>query len=161
MKCTTRSMSFVGAVAAAVVTAAICAAGVAAAAVPASGMVVGAGSVSTYDFAVIVEARGGPDGASGELSMRSAGTLYRASVDCVLVYGNSALVVGTLRHPQGTFTKLIAEFVDNGNGPNSPPDDVVAALAMPGPGPDDCHPTLVDFSDAFPVDHGNFIVRPG
>ena len=150
-------MRVVRLVGAALVVAAALAAGASGATAPVPGTVVGAGSVSVYGFSVVVAAHGGPNGAIGVMSMISGGTHYDASVDCVLVYGNSALVVGTLRRPQGPATKLVAEFVDNGNGRHSPPDAVVAGIASAGP--DACHPTLVDFSDAFPVDHGNFVVR--
>jgi len=81
-------------------------------------------------------------------------------VRCVLVAGNSALVVGTLTEPVDGFTELVAEIVDNGHGRNGAPDATIAGLSAPNPFFDACAPALVDFSDAFPVERGNFVVKP-
>jgi hypothetical protein len=140
----------------------VCTAGVSAAGAqssetqPTGGLVAGSGSTA-FGFSVEVGAHGTPASGAGELIERSASSVYVASVDCVLVFGNSALVVGTLKKPEGVFTKLVAEFVDNGNGAHAAPDEVVSGLAEGTF--DNCHPSLVDFSDAFPVVHGNFVVH--
>jgi hypothetical protein len=136
-----------------------------AAAALAGGSVSGAGLVRTtfegqpVEFQIIVAARGGPTGASGHVTMVSGGERFKASVDCVIVVGNGALVVGTLDEPVGGFTTLQVEIVDNGSGNDDPPDAAVGGLAAPVPF-DRCNPTAVDFSDTFPIEHGNFVVKP-
>jgi hypothetical protein len=122
---------------------------------PTGGSVTGSGAVAE-GFSVSVGARGSLDGGDGALIQRVGGSTYTAKVDCVLVEGTSAMVVGTLLKPQGGETKLVAEFVDNGHGQHGTPDAVISGLAE---GAQNCHPSLVDFSDAFPVTHGNFTVR--
>ena len=140
--------------------------GAAAATTFTGGSVAGSGSVDTtfegshVAFQVTVGARGDAFGATGHLAMRFGTTVFQSQVRCVLVAGNSALVVGTLREPEGAATELIAEFVDNGNGRDAPPDATVAGLSAPSPFFDACFPTFVGFTDAFPVEHGNYVVRP-
>ena len=124
------------------------------------GSVAGFGSVQNVGFSVIVAAHGDATAATGRLTMISGDTRYDSSVRCVLVADNSALVVGTLTEPVDAFTELVAEIVDNGSGKNAPPDATIAGLAAPNPFFDYCAPSFVDFSDAFPVEHGNFVVTP-
>jgi hypothetical protein len=155
------------AVAAGVTAAALSLAGGAVAAtVFTGGSVTGAGSVHTtfqgqdVTFRVIVAARGDATAATGRLTLVSGGTRYESTARCVLVAGNSAVVVGTLTEPVDGFTEILAEFVDNGHGRSGPPDATIAGLSAPNPLFDACAPSLVDFSDAFPVEHGNFVVKP-
>jgi hypothetical protein len=129
-----------------------------------SGSVHGDGSFSagTATYQVSVDADGGRADAKGHLELRSAGSDFHASVDCLLVFGNQALVVGTIddKHsPVAPGTRLVAEFVDNGQGRNAPPDAVIAGTELDPAGVDPCNPSLVDFSDAFPATRGNFVVR--
>jgi hypothetical protein len=130
----------------------------------AGGSVAGAGFVratfegQTVEFRIVVGAHGDSADAHGRLVMLSEGTVYTASVDCVIVVDNAALVVGTLDEPVNGFTTLQVEIVDNGNGHDDPPDAAVGGLAAPGPF-DRCNPAAIDFSDAFPIESGNFVVR--
>jgi hypothetical protein len=151
------------AVAIAAVLAAAALAGGSAAAVG-EGSVAGSGFVDTtfegipVAFQIIVSAQGGPTGATGHVTMVFDHTRYNASVDCIVVVGNSALVVGTLDEPVGTANRLIVEVVDNGQGHKSPPDATVGGTAEPTPF-DPCFPSFINFGDAFPVEHGNFVVK--
>jgi hypothetical protein len=131
------------------------------------GSVTGSGraSVATpggvYSFQLEVSARGDADGATGHLSLTDASGRYRADADCVLVAGNAAGVVGTITEGPDAGELLVAEVVDNGHGAHGAPDAAVAGPQAVVPGFDPCHPSLMDFSDAFPLDHGNFTVRDG
>jgi hypothetical protein len=154
-------MKYVAALSAAVVMASIGAAGAGAdAQIATGGMAAGSGLVKFGDFAFSISAgaHGDATEAQGTLAMTAGGDHYLASADCVLVFGNSALIVGTLKEPVGLFTKLITEIVDNGKGASGVPDTALSGLATGGPF-DPCHPTFVDFSDALPVVHGNFVVH--
>ena len=127
-------------------------------------------------FSVTVAAHGGPAAATGRLIFRFGGVQYRARVDCILVVpnpiehgvpatGTGALVHAVLDEPSetpfGTVTAIGGEVVDNGEGAHSPPDAVIFGFELfpPPPGFGACTPTFVDFGDAFPVEHGNFVVR--
>jgi hypothetical protein len=140
--------------------------GAASAAVGTSGSVTGSGFVDTtfqgyqVQFRITVAAHGGPTGATGHMTMSGfRGQPLRADVDCVVVVGNAALVVGTLTEPTEFGSLLVSEFVDNGNGAKDPPDAALGGTAEPNPFFDYCFPTFIDFSDAFPVAHGNYVVR--
>jgi hypothetical protein len=155
-------MRYVAVLSAAVVMAAIGAAGAGAEAqIATGGLAAGSGLVRFGDFAFSISAgaHGDAEGARGTLAMTAGGNHYLATADCVLVFGNSALIVGTLKEPVGLFTKLVTEIVDNGNGASGVPDNAVSGLAMDFGGFDQCHPSFVSFSDAFPVVHGNFVVH--
>jgi hypothetical protein len=127
-------------------------------------------------FAVTIAARGGPTGATGRVVWRYGDTIFTARVDCILVVpnpiehgvpatGTGALVHAVLDEPSetpfGTVTAIGGEVVDNGEGAHSPPDAVIFGFELfpPPPGFGACTPTFVDFGDAFPVEHGNFVVR--
>jgi hypothetical protein len=155
-------MRYVAALSAAVVIAAIGAAGAGAdTQIATGGLAAGSGSVKFGDFrfSITAGAHGDADGAQGTLAMTAGGDHYLATADCVLVFGNSALIVGTLKEPVGLFTKLVTEIVDNGNGASGVPDAALSGLATDFGGFDPCHPSFVDFSDALPVMHGNFVVH--
>lgn len=131
------------------------------------GAVTGSGKASVetpdgvYSFQLEVSARGDANGATGNLTLSDGSGRYRAGALCVLVAGDAAEVVGTITDGPDAGELLVAEVVDNGHGAQGVPDAAIAGTQAVLPGFDPCHPSLIDFSDAFPVDYGNFTVRDG
>lgn len=116
-----------------------------------------------------VNAKGDPTSAHGQTWANAFDTpvgdvLVKASVYCVNVEGNEAIVGATVTQSNTPFvppgSAVYRKVVDNGQGSNDPPDQT-GSLGLFPPLPFCPPPSFFPFIETGPVEQGNYVVKDG